>query len=270
MSRLCRSLLLLFPLLAWLALPPLSGNALAQARKPPPPPQTAFVQNLGAQLPLASEFIDDDGRAVHLAGFFGKIPVVLVPGYFHCPNLCSTVMEGVLETFAAIALPPGSYRLLAISIDPTENAAVAANKKTAYRAMLGGDSADLHLLTGKPDAIGAVMKAAGFNYAYDPAQQQYAHPAGFLIVTPDGRISRYFNGVRFNREDVRQALSNASDGKIGGLADRLLLLCAHYDPLIGRHSVAAMTLVRIVCLLLPALLALWIWRHRKHARTRRT
>jgi protein SCO1/2 len=257
----------LLALLGALALWSACDEALAQARGPAAPPQMEFVQHPGAQLPLQTAFVDDDGRKVLLADLFGQKPVVLVPGYFRCPNLCSTVMQSVLQTFAAMALPAGSYRLVALSIDPTENAAVAAGKKAAYLSMLSG--ADLHLLTGAEGPIRAVMHVAGFHYAYDGRLGQYVHPAGFLVATPDGRISRYFMGVDYRRAELGRALRDAAAGKAGGPVERLLLLCAHYDPQLGRYTGTAMIAIRIACAALALLLGSWIWRHRRRYAQRR-
>ncbi|HWT72237.1 MAG TPA: SCO family protein [Oxalicibacterium sp.] len=252
MPRLRLSLLLL--LLA-------CGLAHAQARSVPPPPQTAFEQRLGAQLPLQTNFIDDDGKPVRLGSFFGAQPVVMVFGYYRCPNLCSTVMEGVLQTLAALDLPPDRYRLVAISIDPSETAAQAAAKKKAYHSLLG--RADMHLLTGSAAATHELASVAGFHYAFDKASGQYAHPSGFLIATPGGAIARYFLGVRFNQQEVAQALRQAAAGHVGSLAERLLLLCAHFDPTTGKYSLVVMDVIRLLCLAMVAALLGWMLLRRK-------
>jgi protein SCO1/2 len=239
--------------------------AHAQARGlPAPPPQTAFEQHLHAQLPLQLALTDDDGKPVRLAQFFHKRPVVMVFGYYHCPNLCSTVMEVVLQTLAALNLPPDDYALIAVSIDPSETAAQAAAKKLLYRQML--DKADMHLLTGSAAATRQLADVAGFQYAYDAASRQYVHPSGFLIATPDGAISRYFLGVRFDRDEVGQALRQAASGRIGALADRLLLLCAHYDPATGTYSVLVMNVIRAICVGIALALFGWMalrWKGRR-------
>jgi len=230
--------------------------AHAQSRGLPAPPQTAFEQHLHAQLPLQLRLTDDDGKAVRLRDFFHRRPVVMVFGYYHCPNLCSTVMEGVLQALAALNLPTDNYALVAVSIDPSETAAQAAAKKLVYRRMF--DKADMHLLTGSADATRTLAAAAGFHYAYDAASGQYVHPSGFLIATPDGVISRYFLGVRFDRDELRQALRQAASGRVGSLTDRLLLLCAHYDPATGRYSLVVMDVIRTICIALAVALFAWI------------
>lgn len=234
----------------------------------PAPPQAQFRQQLDARLPLAAAFTDDSGRRARLGDFFGTQPVVLVLGYYHCPNLCSTLMDGVLETLAGVGLPPRAYRVLGVSIDPTESAASAARKKASYGALVAHAGGELHLLTGGAPQIQALARSAGFGYSYDAASRQYAHPAGFLVATPDGRISHYFMGVRFDPRDVRLALVDAAAGRIGSPVDRLLLMCSHYDPATGRYSAAAMTLVRAACLAVLAALVLWMWRVRKSGRRR--
>lgn len=234
---------------------------LAQAQIPAQP-QTEFVQNINAELPLQTVFTNDRGQSVHLADFFGQSPVVLVLGYYHCPNLCSTLVDGVLESLGTVNLPRSAYRFLAVSIDPTETAELAARKKVSYTPMLGRRGGDIDLLTGGQRDIARLADAAGFQYRYDAALQQYIHPAGFLIATGEGRIAHYFMGVRFDPQDVRLALIDASAGRIGSPVDRLLLLCSHYDPATGRYSVAAMTAVRIVCLCLLALVIGWVWTQR--------
>jgi protein SCO1/2 len=240
----------------------LAQMAGLRAQTIPAAPQAEFVQHLDAQLPLDMEVVDDEGMHRRLGDFFDRQPVVVVPGYFHCPNLCSTLMEGVLQSFADVRLKDQRFRLVAISIDPRETAELTARKKLSYAPMLGTHGGDLHLLTSTEKDIARFARAAGFQYAYDPSLQQYVHPAGFLVATPDGRISRYLMGVRFDPALVRQALSTAEAGSIGSPVERLLLLCAHFDPRNGRNSAASLLAVRAICLAVLGALVLWIWRHR--------
>lgn len=213
------------------------------------------------RLPLAQAFNDESGRPVHLRDYFDDVPVVLVLGYFECPNLCSTVMDGVLEGLARAGLPASSYRLLAISIDPREGAANARRRMGGYRP-LRAHEVDAHFLTGAAAASGAVAASIGFPIRWDAEHAQYVHPAGFVVAMPSGRVARHFDGVRFDARDVRLALVEASAGRVGSLGDRLLLFCSHYDPQSGRYNFAAMTAVRLVGGVVALSLGIWVWRRR--------
>lgn len=235
-------------------------SVYAQALALPPPVQTRYVQRLDAKLALSGTFTDDTGRPRRLGAYFGDKPVVLVLGYFHCPNLCSTLMDGVLESLAAVGLPPHTYRVLAVSVDPSETPAIAAHKKASFVPLLANNGADLTLLTGAKPEIDALAHSVGFEYVYDRQLQQYIHPAGFIVATPDGRTSHYFMGVRFDPQDVRLALIDASSGNIGSPVDQLLLLCSHYNPVSGRYSSQIVAGLRALCLAMLAAFAIWLWR----------
>lgn len=231
------------------------------ARGEIPPAGLEFVQKPGNEVALGVALRDEAGRTVPLRDYFGVLPVVLVLGYFQCPNLCSTVLDGVMESLLQAGLPASAYRLVAVSIDPRENPAAARHKQAAYRNVLAG-KAEAHFLTGDGEATGHLSASVGFPYAWDSEHGQYVHPAGFVVATPGGRIARYFLGVRFEPRDVRLALVEASAGRVGSAGDRLLLLCSHYDPESGRYTFAAMTAVRAASLLMAAALAAWVWRRR--------
>lgn len=223
-----------------------------------PPAGLEFVQRLDAPLPLELGLRDETGREVRLGDYFGRGPVILVLGYFNCRNLCGTLLDGVLESLAQAGLPASAYRFLAVSIDPRDDSAAAGAKAAAYRPILAGG--DIHFLTGEAGATARLAGSAGFPYAWDGEQGEFRHPAGFLVATPEGRIARYFLGVRFASRDLRLALVEASAGRVGSAADRLLLLCSHYDPDTGRYTFAAMTAVRAACLLAAVSLGVWLWR----------
>lgn len=233
----------------------------------PPAPRADFRQNVGAALPLDRRFVDDSGTAVQLGQLLGGRPAVLVFGYYRCPMLCGVVGAGVLDALRRAQATPDSVALIEVGIDPTETPADAAQKKAEYARTFGAAAERAHLLTGSQPAIDAVAAAAGFSYTYDAARGQFAHPAGFLLVTPQGRISQYFLGVRFDAAALRTALDRAAENRTGSVLERLLLLCAHYDPALGRHSLAAMTSVRIVCVGVCAALGFWIWRRRRARRS---
>lgn len=256
----------------WMAIFFLAGTAAAAASplaSPlvlPPAPSASVTQRIDEQLPLSLVFADDTGARIALAELFRHGPVLMMLGYYRCPNLCSTLMEEVLHSLAGVQLPPGAYRIVAVSIDPHETPEIAAQKRLAYMPMLGERAQDLALLTGSPDVIARLAQAAGFSYRHDARTDQYAHPAAFLIATPEGKISRYFMGVDFHPRDLRLALTEASGGRIGSASDRLALLCSHYDPATGRYSVAVMRIVRVVCIAVLALLLIWLWRRGRGAR----
>jgi len=233
------------------------GPAAAQALALPPPPAAQFDPEPGTRLPLDAVLRDDAGRQVRLAALFDR-PVVLVPGYYTCPNLCSTLFEGVLQALALSGLAKGDYRLVGLSIDPRDGAATAAARKRAYAALLPGGAADITLLAGDAATLARLEAALGYRAVPDPASGQPAHAAGFVVLDADGRIARAFSGVRFDPAALRAAIRTPTPS----FGQRVLLLCAHYAPTSGRHTDAAMTAVRAGVLLLPLLFLGWLWRRR--------
>jgi len=255
-----RALLVVFYLLLCQA------PAGAQALRLPPQPAAGFAPAIGAPLPLDAVLRDEAGAALRLGALFGSAPVVLVPGYYTCPNLCSTLFEGVLQALALSGMAPGSYRLVGFSIDPRDGAGAAAEKRRVYAALLPGGAADLRMLTGDAPALARIEEALGYRAPHDPATGEYAHAAGFVVADAEGRIRHYFPGVRFDPAALRTAVQAARDGRggepAGSLGERLLLLCTHYDPTVGRHSGAVMAAVRSGALLVALGLGTWLWRRR--------
>lgn len=239
---------------------------------PPDAATLAFRQHPGRAIPAAQGLRDQDGRDVSLADYLGKWPVIFVLGYYHCPMLCSTLMDAVLERVRGVDAP---FEVVSVSIDPAETPADAARKYAYYRGLIdtgatSGGGPGLHLLTASPSAIAALTDAVGFPYRRDSDTGQFYHPAGFVVLAPDGRIARYFLGLGFTTRDLRLALVEAAGGKVGGLADQLVLLCSHYDPATGRYSVAAMAMARAAGLgTLAVLLAAFILHRRRHGKGRR-
>jgi protein SCO1/2 len=238
------------------------GPAGAQALRLPPPPPARFEPAAGARLPLDAVLHDDAGRPAKLAALFDR-PVVLVPGYYTCPNLCSTLFEGVLQALALSGLGAGDYRLVGLSVDPRDGAAAAATRKRAYAALLPGGAADLTLLTGDAATLARLESALGYRAVPDAASGQLAHAAGFVVLAADGRIVRAFSGVRFDPAGLRAAVKAAGhDAPAPSFGQQVLLLCAHYAPTSGRHTGAALAGVRAGVLLLPVLFLVWLWRRR--------
>jgi protein SCO1/2 len=188
---------------------------------------------------------------------------VLVPGYYTCPNLCSTLFESVLQALALSGLAAGDYRLVGLSVDPRDGAAAAAARMRAYGELLPGGAADLTLLTGDAATLARIEGALGYRAVPDPATGQLAHAAGFVVLGADGRIARAFSGVRFDPAGLRAAVKAAGrDDPPPSFGQQVLLLCAHYAPTSGRHTGAALAAVRAGVLLLPLLFLAWLWRRR--------
>jgi len=209
--------------------------------------RVGFDQKLAANLPLDLPFRDSQGRWVHLNDYFGRRPVLLVLGYYQCPNLCDQVWRGLLESLQRLELDVGrDFELLAVSIDPQEGPELARSKRAAYldAYVRPGTQAGWHFLTGEEKSIRHLADAVGFRYVYDPERDQYAHAAGLVVSTPDGHISRYLYGVRYASTDLHLALQESSAGRIGSVVDRLLLLCYQYDPANGRYGLLIMNLLR--------------------------
>jgi protein SCO1/2 len=208
-------------------------------------------QKLDQQVPLGLIFRDELGQSVALSSFFHGRPVLLAPVYYRCPMLCTQILNGVASSLKAISLTPGKdFEVVAFSFDPKDTPATAASKKQLYlkRFGRGGTEAPTgsgwHLLTGDQPSITALTEALGFHYRYDPATDQFAHASGVMLLTPDGRISRYFYGVEYAPRDLRLGLVEASENKIGSPVDQVLLFCYHYDPATGKYGAVVMNLVR--------------------------
>ncbi|HEY2894451.1 MAG TPA: SCO family protein, partial [Pirellulales bacterium] len=214
--------------------------ARVQAQEPRPATlaQTVGIeQHLGEQLPLEVRVRDESDHERPLADFFGDKPVVLTFVYYRCPMLCTQVLNGVLRASQAVPLEIGrDYEIVTISVDPRETAQIAAAKKTTYVHAYRRAGADRgwHFLTADEGAIRALTKAAGFRFQYDPGSDQFAHASGIMLVTPEGRLSRYLYGIDYAPADLRLGLVESSSGKIGTAVDQLLLLCFHYDPATGK------------------------------------
>ena len=199
-------------------------------------------QKLNAQVPLDLTFVDENGQPVQLKQYFSPgRPVVLSLVYFTCPMLCTQVLNGLLNVLKEqTSLDAGKdFEVLTVSIDPTDTPALAKAKQEMYTGIYARPTgaAGWHFLTGREPQIRALADAVGFHYAYDPESHQYAHASGIMVLTPDGRVSRYFYGIEYHARDMRLGLVEASGGKIGTPVDALLLLCCQYDPHTGRYGV---------------------------------
>jgi protein SCO1/2 len=232
--------------------------------------KVSIEQNLNAQIPPDLVFRDEAGNSVRIGDFFGKKPIVLSLVYFDCPALCTEVLNGELRTMKAISLDLGKdFEAVTVSFETKDTPSLAKAKRDVYAGQYGRpEAADhWHFLTGEQQSIDALTNAAGFRYAYDPSIRQYAHAAAILVLTPEGRIDRYFYGVQYAARDVRLGLVEASQGKIGTLTDQALLYCYQYDPMTGKYGVVVMNVLRaaggLTVLVLGIFMALMFLRERK-------
>jgi protein SCO1/2 len=225
------------------------------------------LERLGDRVPEAGRFVDSEGRPFQLADVLhqGK-PVILTLVYYRCPALCSLVLSGLTRSLRGLDLKLGEdYRVVTLSIDPTETPRMAAESKRGHMQALGIDplTPDWTFGTGNDEQIRPLAQALGFQYTYDEPSKQYAHAAAIFVLSPDGKISRYLYGIDFPSRDLRLALVEAGQGKVGTALDRVLLTCFKYDPATRRFEPYVLGFIRIgasfVFLALATLLAV-LWR----------
>ena len=218
------------------------------AQTAPDPPNIKIAQKLNSQIPLDLMFRDETGKVVRLRDYFNNgRPVLLNFVYFRCPMLCPMVLEGTTTSLTHLKFNIGKeFDVITVSIDPRDTVKRAAELKDKYIRHYGRlDSASgWHFLTAHETAIKKLTEAVGFQYEYDSRSDQFAHGAALFVLTPDGRMSRYFYGFEFKPRDIRLAIVEASAGKVGNAVDELLLLCFHYDPAVGKYSRDAMMFAR--------------------------
>ena len=240
---------------------------------PAPLREIGFDQKIDDRLPLDVELRDESGRQVRLGEYFGTKPVVLAFVYYDCPMLCTQVLSSMTSTFGVLALDPGQdFEIVVVSFDPRETPALAAEKKALYVERFGrpGTEGGWHFLTGDEASVKRLTAAAGFRYVWDEKSGQFAHPSGVIVTTPDGRLARYLFGLEYGPRDLRFALIEASEGRVGTAVDSLLLYCYHYDPMTGRYGLVIMRALRLAgaatVLLLGAFITVMVRRERRGAR----
>jgi protein SCO1 len=227
---------------------PWHKSAQAQEVAPDPIQAILFDQKLDSQLPLNLPFVDENGEQVLIGRYFGENPVILIMAYYECPMLCTLVLNGLVDSLQALDFLPGrEMQVLTVSIDPRDTPELAAEKKANYLAEYGRPETapGWHFLVGEDPAINALAEAVGFNYFYQDDIDQFAHPAGIVVLTPSGRVSHYFFGIQFNPTDLRLALVESSENRIGNLVDQVYLLCYAYDPEIGGYGLVIQNVLRI-------------------------
>ena len=235
--------------LAQYAQPPRRGES--SALPPEALKNIGIEQRQGNTLPLDARFRDEAGREVRLGDYFGRRPVVVAPVYYDCPMLCNQVLHGLVGGLRGQSLVLGKdFDVVAVSFDAREGPPSAFNKEQVVLSELRRKddpvaAAGLHFLTGEKAQIDAVMDALGFRYAFDERTNQFAHAAGVMVATPEGRLSHYFYGIDYAPRDLKLALVESSGGKVGSAVDKLILYCYHYDPTTGKYGPAIMNAMRV-------------------------
>lgn len=216
-------------------------------------------EHLGAQVPPDAAFRDQEGQPLALGEVFsGDRPAVMALVYYDCPMLCGLVMSGLARGLRESGLELGrDFRAISVSFDPREKPGLALVRQAAYLQSMGHPErkADWRFLTGEEPQIRKVTEAVGFKYAYDPATRQFAHPAAVVVLTPGGKVSRYLHGVEYPGRDLRLALVEAGEGRVGTSFDRILLTCYRYDPATRRYVPWALGFVRVGAVLAALALA---------------
>ena len=214
--------------------------------------EVGIDQKLNSAVPLDLAFRDEAGRPVKLSQYFGSKPVILSLVYYNCPMLCTQVLNGLDRGLKNVQLDLGKdFDAITVSIDPSESAKLAAAKRDLYTGIYGrpGAAEGWHFLTGDEAQIKQLADAAGFRYAYDAESKQFAHASGIMLLTPSGKISRYFYGIQYPSRDLRLGLVEASEGKIGSPVDQILLFCYHYDPVTGKYGIVISRIIKAAGLL---------------------
>ncbi|MGH2544885.1 MAG: SCO family protein [Ardenticatenaceae bacterium] len=207
-----------------------------------------FDQRLGEALALDLTFRDEQGQTVHLSDYFGEKPVILTMNYYECDTLCPLILDGVARALKLVPFTIGQeFELVTVSIDPRETPELAASVKERLVELYEREGAgwNWHLLTGEQATITQLAESVGFNYVWDERTQQYAHPSGVVVLSPDGTIARYIYGMEFSPRDLRLALVEASENKIASPVDHVLLFCYRYDPMTGKYGPIAMNTMRL-------------------------
>jgi len=218
-------------------------------------------------------FTNEAGKAVTLGDCADGRPVLLELGYFRCPMLCTLELNGLVA--ALQDLKPSAAdtaSVIFVSIDPSETPKMARAKKNTYMRLYGRKEAEplWYFLTGSRQSIAKLSDEVGFRFVYDPASRQFAHPSGLVVMTADGRISRYFFGVDYVAKDLDSALRAAALRKTGGVVQQFILLCFHYDPIRGKYGALVLEAIRFASVLTLVGLAGGIWMAQRARRRKET
>ena len=253
-----------------------SGPGLDASATPEILKHVGIDQHIGASLPLDLEFYDETGTPVRLGSYFGAKPVILTLVYYDCPMLCTEVLNGLNRSLAPLNFSIGEeFEVVTVSFDPRETPTLATQKKAVYTQRYGrpGTKEGWHFLTGEAPAIDKLTDTVGFNYVYDETEGQFVHGSDIMIVSPQGTVSHYFFGIEYPSEDIRLALIESSEEKLGNVFDQIMLYCFNYDPEQGVYGVAIMNAMRVAGLVtllaMGSFMVVMFKRDRRRKRARR-
>lgn len=221
-----------------------------------------FEQHPGLQISRELIFRDETGRAVKLGDLFGERPIILVPGYYRCPMLCPLINDGLINALENLTMNVGAdFDVVDLSVDPNDTPDGAAAKKALYLRRYGraGAESGWHCLVGDEKSISELTKEVGYSYVYDAETKQYAHPSGVVVLTPEGKISRYVFGASFNSTELRGAINGARAGESSSVLSQIFLLCYHYNPITGKYGKLILSILRVSSFGFVALIAFWIY-----------
>jgi protein SCO1/2 len=242
--------------------PGYSESKLPPNVRPPQLKDVGITERLRQQVDLNLEFVAEDGYPVKLGKYFHQSrPVILNLVYYECPQLCTLILNAQTETMRELDWTPGNqYEVVTISIDPREHFGIARQKKAQYMSSYDRPAPGWHFLTDKDGNAKRLAESIGFNYAYDPRIEQYAHPAAIMVLTPEGKMSRYLYGITYREKDLRFALAEAAENRVTVALEKILLFCYQYDPESGRYVLFAQNFMKVGGALVALAFAYFWWR----------
>lgn len=215
-------------------------------------------QNLNAQIDMSLAFTTSEGKTVALRDLMNDRPAILAFVYYDCPSLCKAELEGLEIVVKAMKYVPGTdYNILTVSIDPDETPADAVRKRDYHVGRVARDGAETgwKFLIGEEKNIKALADTVGFQYRYDEKNDMYAHAGGIMVLTPEGKVARYYYGTEYIKRDVEFGLMEASEGRIGSVVDKIIILCFQYDPAAGGYGLVVFRVMQLLSTLMIACFA---------------